>query len=86
MLWLQKILAAGDMVKIDFGCHVDGYIAVAAHTVVVPDDGMRRLLYVKANAPYILYHVPHSVSAVHSYPWSRHGPQSRRDERRLHRR
>lgn len=34
----SKTLAAGDMVKIDFGCHVDGYIAVAAHTVVVPDE------------------------------------------------
>lgn len=31
-----KFLAAGDMVKIDFGVHVDGYIAVAAHTIVVP--------------------------------------------------
>ena len=27
------------MVKIDFGCHVDGYIAVVAHTYVVPDEG-----------------------------------------------
>jgi methionine aminopeptidase len=23
------------MVKIDLGCHIDGYIAVAAHTVMV---------------------------------------------------
>jgi len=28
-------LAAGDVVKIDLGCHIDGYIAVAAHTLVV---------------------------------------------------
>eukprot|EP00941_MAST-03F_sp_MAST-3F-sp1_P003928 g3928.t1 len=28
-------LKAGDMVKIDLGCHIDGYIAVAAHTVVI---------------------------------------------------
>ena len=27
------------MVKIDFGVHVDGYIAVAAHTIVVPSAG-----------------------------------------------
>jgi len=33
-----KTLSAGDMVKIDFGCHVDGYIAVVAHTYVVPDE------------------------------------------------
>ena len=29
-------LAEGDVVKIDLGCHIDGYIAVAAHTLVVP--------------------------------------------------
>ena len=28
-------LKAGDLVKIDLGCHIDGYIALAAHTVVV---------------------------------------------------
>ncbi|ETV71412.1 DNA-binding protein, 42 kDa [Aphanomyces astaci] len=30
-------LKAGDWVKIDLGCHIDGYIAVVAHTVIVPD-------------------------------------------------
>ena len=29
------ILADGDMVKIDMGAHIDGFIAVVAHTVVV---------------------------------------------------
>jgi len=29
-------LELGDVVKIDLGCHIDGYIAVAAHTLVVP--------------------------------------------------
>jgi curved DNA binding protein len=29
-------IQAGDWVKIDLGCHVDGYIAVVAHTVIVP--------------------------------------------------
>jgi len=28
-------LKEGDVVKIDLGCHIDGYIAVAAHTIVV---------------------------------------------------
>ena len=28
-------LAAGDLVKIDLGCHIDGFIAVAAQTVQV---------------------------------------------------
>jgi len=30
-------LKAGDIVKFDLGCHLDGYIAVAAHTVVVKE-------------------------------------------------
>ena len=31
-------LAEGDMVKIDMGAHIDGFIAVVAHTVVVGGD------------------------------------------------
>ena len=31
----DQTLAEGDMVKIDMGAHIDGYIAVVAHTVVV---------------------------------------------------
>ena len=27
-------LSSGDLVKLDLGCYVDGYIAVAAHTIV----------------------------------------------------
>lgn len=30
-----RALEDGDVVKIDLGCHIDGYIALAAHTVVV---------------------------------------------------
>lgn len=32
------ILKEGDVVKIDLGAHVDGFIAVAAHTVVAKAD------------------------------------------------
>lgn len=31
----QPPLAEGDMVKIDVGCHIDGFISVAAHTFIV---------------------------------------------------
>ncbi|CAM9231003.1 unnamed protein product [Choristocarpus tenellus] len=31
----HKPLAEGDLVKIDLGCHIDGYIAVGAHTTKV---------------------------------------------------
>lgn len=33
------VLKAGDWVKIDLGCHIDGYIAVVAHTAIVPAEG-----------------------------------------------
>lgn len=32
---LFAVLKEGDVVKIDLGCHIDGYISVAAHTLVV---------------------------------------------------
>lgn len=34
----QEPLKAGDIVKFDLGCHIDGYISVAAHTVIVPGE------------------------------------------------
>jgi len=33
-------LKAGDVAKIDLACHLDGYIAAAAHTVVVGDEAV----------------------------------------------
>ena len=30
------LLKCGDVVKIDLGCHIDGFIAVVAHTLIVP--------------------------------------------------
>lgn len=32
-------LAAGDSIKIDLGCHLDGYIAVVSHTAIVTEAG-----------------------------------------------
>lgn len=34
----RELLKAGDIVKMDLGCHIDGYIAVAAHTCVVKES------------------------------------------------
>jgi curved DNA binding protein len=34
----QLPLKVGDIVKMDLGCHIDGYIAVAAHTCVVKES------------------------------------------------
>merc|ERR1712100_481644 len=33
-----RLLKAGDVVKIDLACHIDGFIACAAHTIVVGAD------------------------------------------------
>lgn len=33
----ETVLEEGDLVKIDMGCHIDGFIAVVAHTHVVQD-------------------------------------------------
>ena len=45
----QPPLQDGDMVKIDVGCYIDGYIATSAHTLIVgkelsaesPVDGLQ---------------------------------------------
>merc|ERR1719216_715086 len=34
----DTILKAGDVTKIDLGAHIDGFIAVVAHTVIVGED------------------------------------------------
>ncbi|KAF6170388.1 hypothetical protein GIB67_014318 [Kingdonia uniflora] len=33
----ESVLEAGDILKIDMGCHIDGFIAVVAHTHVLQD-------------------------------------------------
>jgi len=34
----SKVLKAGEIVKVDMACHIDGYIGAAAHTIVVGGD------------------------------------------------
>jgi len=36
----SRILKAGDIVKVDMACQIDGYIAAAAHTVIVGGDSV----------------------------------------------
>lgn len=38
-IFSQEPLKAGDLVKIELGCHVDYYSAVVAHTVKVDTSG-----------------------------------------------
>ncbi|XP_047325620.1 ERBB-3 BINDING PROTEIN 1-like [Impatiens glandulifera] len=36
----EIVLEGGDMVKIDMGCHIDGFIALVAHTHVIQDGAI----------------------------------------------
>ena len=43
------VLQDGDVVKIDMGAHIDGFIAVVAHTIIV-NDGKAKITGRKADA------------------------------------
>jgi len=34
----NTVIKEGDLVKIDVGCHIDGWVSVAAHTIVAQED------------------------------------------------
>ena len=42
-------LAEGDVAKIDLGCHLDGFVAQAAHTIVVSGDTKSKVSGKKAD-------------------------------------
>ena len=48
-------LAEGDVAKIDLGCHIDGYIAQAAHTIVVQSDPSKKVTGKKADVILAAY-------------------------------
>jgi curved DNA binding protein len=45
----STLLQEGDVAKIDLGCHLDGYIAQAAHTIVVSADESSKVTGKKAD-------------------------------------
>lgn len=49
-------LKAGDVVKIDLGAHIDGFIAVAAHTIVVGATGEAKATGRAADVVLAAYH------------------------------
>lgn len=49
-------LAEGDVAKIDLGCHLDGFVAQAAHTVIVSADPASKVSGKKAEAVLAAYH------------------------------
>ncbi len=50
------ILKDDDIVKIDLGCHVDGYIAVVAHTIVVGATREKKVTGRRADAILAAYY------------------------------
>lgn len=49
-------LQEGDVAKIDLGCHLDGFVAQAAHTVVVSADPKSKVTGRKAEVALAAYH------------------------------
>ena len=41
-------LQEGDLAKIDLGCHLDGFVAQAAHTIIVSNDSGSKVVGKKA--------------------------------------
>ena len=67
----SRQLKAGDVAKIDMACHIDGFIAAAAHTVVIGDDKVEdkradciMAAWNAAEAAVRLVHVGNTNSAV----------------------
>lgn len=52
----DMILKDDDLVKIDLGCHIDGYIAVVAHTLVVGATREKKVTGRKADVILAAYH------------------------------
>lgn len=51
----SSVLQEGDLAKIDLGCHLDGFIAQAAHTIVVSADPVSKVTGKKADVVLAAY-------------------------------
>lgn len=51
----SQALQEGDLAKIDLGCHLDGFIAQAAHTVIVSADPKSKVTGKKADVVLAAY-------------------------------
>mmetsp|Transcript_15256 Transcript_15256/g.11092 ORF Transcript_15256/g.11092 Transcript_15256/m.11092 type:complete len:97 (-) Transcript_15256:723-1013(-) len=49
-------LQEGDLAKVDLGCHLDGFIATAAHTIIVSADTSSKVTGRKADVVLGAYH------------------------------
>jgi methionine aminopeptidase len=52
----SSAIKEGDIAKIDLGCHLDGFVAQAAHTVFVSSNPAERATGKKADVVLAAYH------------------------------
>ena len=52
----DMVLKEDDVVKIDLGCHIDGYVAVVAHTIVVGATREKKITGRRADCILAAYH------------------------------
>lgn len=52
----STVLVEGDLAKIDLGCHLDGFVAQAAHTIIVSADPNSKVTGKKAEVVLAAYH------------------------------
>lgn len=52
----SHLLVEGDLAKIDLGCHLDGFVAQAAHTIIVSADPHSKFTGKKAEVVLAAYH------------------------------
>ncbi|EGD75598.1 proliferation-associated protein 2G4 [Salpingoeca rosetta] len=60
----EQVIASGDVVKIDLGVHIDGYIGVCAHTVVVGAANAKPAKGRKADVVLAAYKAAHAAARM----------------------
>jgi curved DNA binding protein len=61
----SQTLAAGDLVRVDLGVHVDGFIAVVAHTVEVSAPGSEEDLSIRGSRADVIKAAHTALSVAH---------------------
>lgn len=52
----SQLLVEGDIAKIDLGCHLDGFVATVAHTIIVSSDPNSKVEGKKAEVVLAAYY------------------------------
>jgi curved DNA binding protein len=57
-------LVEGDIAKIDLGCHLDGFVATVAHTIIVSSDPHSKVTGKKAEVVLAAYHAQQAAQRL----------------------